>query len=426
MCFYGGIQNRVDKDSSVQGANLIILIAAIFIASVGLNMNSTAVIIGAMLVSPLMGGIIAVGYGMATYNMYYVRRSLKKLFFQILFSVITATIYFTLSPITTPSDEILARVEPTIWDVLIALFGGIAGAVGNTRAEKTNVIPGVAIATALMPPLCTAGYGIARGSLEYFGGALYLFFINSFFIAVSSVIIFKLIHVPIYQAATKEIFIRQRSILWILGFVVTIPSIYMAYQSVEANMAESQVKTFIQQEVQTDTRNVVSYQISKDTLVLDIVGTPLTKDQINKLVASLHNFNKLQNKELHVVQNTAPDILSKDDVQQLINSRISKSLIVESLRSDRDKKLLASIKHEASIMFPAIKDIQGGSMIILDDKNQPSYSTFMANVYVSEQLSATDAAKLQDWLKKQINMPMLLDIRLVSQTNGAPTGNGIQ
>ncbi len=155
---FSEIRQRIASDDSVKGANLVILITAILIASVGLNMNSTAVIIGAMLISPLMGGLVATGYGMATYDMQFIKDSMIKLGFQVSFALITSAIYFSLSPISDASSELLARTSPTIWDVIIALAGGIAGAIGNTRKEKTNVIPGVAIATALMPPLCTAGY----------------------------------------------------------------------------------------------------------------------------------------------------------------------------------------------------------------------------------------------------------------------------
>ena len=144
------LRDRIESDSTVTGANLVILIAAILIACVGLNMDSTAVIIGAMLISPLMGGLVAVSYGMATYNLHFLKRSMVKLSFQIVFSLLTAAIYFALTPITIPTAEMAARTSPTIWDVLIALCGGIAGAVGNTRTVRTNVIPGVAIATALM------------------------------------------------------------------------------------------------------------------------------------------------------------------------------------------------------------------------------------------------------------------------------------
>ena len=151
------IYSRIGKDATVQGPNLVILVTAILIACVGLNMNSVAVIIGAMLISPLMGVIVAIGYGMATYDIQFIKQSVIKLGFQVGFALIASTIYFSLTPISTPSSELIARTSPTIWDVLIALCGGIAGAVGNTRIEKSNVIPGVAIATALRAPLCTAG-----------------------------------------------------------------------------------------------------------------------------------------------------------------------------------------------------------------------------------------------------------------------------
>ena len=162
------IHNTIISGAKLQGTNMCILMLAILIASIGLNMNSTAVIIGAMLISPLMGGITAIGYGIATNDLTLSKGAAIRLGIQVVICLIT-------------SSELLARTTPTAWDVLIALFGGLAGIIGQTRKEKSNVIPGVAIATALMPPLCTAGYGLARHRLDYFGGALYLFFINSFF-----------------------------------------------------------------------------------------------------------------------------------------------------------------------------------------------------------------------------------------------------
>ena len=183
------ITKRINAGVRFHGTNLSVLILAIFIASIGLNMNSTAVIIGAMLISPLMGSILGIGYGLARYDSIYIRSSAGSLFAQVVISVATSTLYFSLTPIDTPSSELLARTSPTIWDVLIAVFGGLAGIIGMTRKEGGNVIPGVAIATALMPPLCTAGYGIAVGVLAYTIGALYLFFINSFFICLTAFIV---------------------------------------------------------------------------------------------------------------------------------------------------------------------------------------------------------------------------------------------
>ena len=199
------IHNTIISGAKLQGTNMCILMLAILIASIGLNMNSTAVIIGAMLISPLMGGITAIGYGIATNDLTLSKGAAIRLGIQVVICLITSTIYFTISPITTASSELLARTTPTAWDVLIALFGGLAGIIGQTRKEKSNVIPGVAIATALMPPLCTAGYGLARHRLDYFGGALYLFFINSFFICLAAIVVLKFLRLPHGYYMAKQI-----------------------------------------------------------------------------------------------------------------------------------------------------------------------------------------------------------------------------
>lgn len=169
-----------------RGANLWILVFATFIASLGLNVNSTAVIIGAMLISPLMGPIMGVGLAIGINDFELMKRSLKSYFIATVFSVTTATIYFAFTPLDEVQSELLARTSPTIYDVFIALVGGLAGIVAVATKEKGNVIPGVAIATALMPPLCTAGFGLATGNLLYFLGAFYLYFINSVFISLAT------------------------------------------------------------------------------------------------------------------------------------------------------------------------------------------------------------------------------------------------
>ena len=287
---FSEIRQRITSDASVKGANLVILITAILIASVGLNMNSTAVIIGAMLISPLMGGLVATGYGMATYDMQFIKDSMVKLGFQVSFALITSAIYFSLSPISDASSELLARTSPTIWDVIIALAGGIAGAIGNTRKEKTNVIPGVAIATALMPPLCTAGYGIATHSSTFVLGALYLFFINAFFITLSAFLVFKVLRVPASTTVNESHMQYQRTILLIAGIVITIPSIYMAYLTVNDNIRDTQIKTFIAKEVASEKVSAVSYAFKDGLLTVDLIGTPLTEDQVAELQASMQSM----------------------------------------------------------------------------------------------------------------------------------------
>lgn len=185
------IIENVKKGIEFKGMNLWVLIFAIFIASIGLNVNSTAVIIGAMLISPLMGPIMGIGLGIGINDFELIKKSYKNLGVAVLISVITSTFYFLITPLSDAQSELLARTTPTIWDVFIALFGGLAGIVAATRKSISNVIPGVAIATALMPPLCTAGYGLATGTLSYFLGAMYLFFINSVFISLATYLIVR-------------------------------------------------------------------------------------------------------------------------------------------------------------------------------------------------------------------------------------------
>ena len=226
------IDSAIRDGVQVGGTNLWVLMFAILIASVGLNVNSTAVIIGAMLISPLMAPIIGAGYGAGIQDTSLIRQSLRSLAVFAGISLATSTLYFALSPLTNAQSELLARTSPTIWDVLIAFFGGAAGMIGLTRREKTTLIPGVAIATALMPPLCTAGYGLATGQMHFFLGAFFLFLINGVFIALATLTITRVLRLPTHAYPDEAA--RRRGALWI-GFIVTatlLPSFYLAVQLV--------------------------------------------------------------------------------------------------------------------------------------------------------------------------------------------------
>ena len=185
------IVETIRRDVQFKGPNLWALIFAIFIASIGLNVNSTAVIIGAMLISPLMGPIMGIGLGVAVNDFDLLKKGIKNLLIASVVSILTSALYFSLTPLHDTNSELLARTNPSLWDVFIALFGGLAGIVALTRKERSNVIPGVAIATALMPPLCTAGFGLAMAKWYFLLGAIYLFFINSLMICFATILIVK-------------------------------------------------------------------------------------------------------------------------------------------------------------------------------------------------------------------------------------------
>ncbi len=230
------IDAEILKGIQAQGTNLWVLIFAILIASIGLNVNSTAVIIGAMLISPLMGPIIGIGYAAGINDFALIKRALRNLGIFVFISLTTATLYFLVSPLSQAQSELLARTTPTLWDVLIAFFGGAAGIVALTRKEVSNVVPGVAIATALMPPLCTAGYGIATGNLAFFGGAFYLFSINSVFIAFSTLIFVKLLKLPQRGYINDNSRIRARLFIAIAVVATLVPSAVLAYRLVQQEL----------------------------------------------------------------------------------------------------------------------------------------------------------------------------------------------
>lgn len=227
------IDGDVRAGVRVAGTNLWVLFFAILTASVGLNVNSTAVIIGAMLISPLMGPIIGIGYGAGINDFVLIRQAMRNLLIFTLVSLATSAIYFGLSPLNEAGSELLARTSPTIWDVLIAFFGGAAGVIALTRKSISNVVPGVAIATALMPPLCTAGFGLAHGRWDILAGALYLFVINGVFIATAALVIVKGLKLPSREQVSEAVLARTRRIIAVGLTVVLVPSIYLGWRLVQ-------------------------------------------------------------------------------------------------------------------------------------------------------------------------------------------------
>ncbi|ALT67944.1 DUF389 domain-containing protein [Methanobrevibacter millerae] len=224
------IRERLLDGGKITGTNMCVMVCAMIIASVGLNMNSTAVIIGAMLISPIMGSILASAYGNVSADYSLLRNHLIGLGMQVGISVAAATIYFFLSPVKEPTVELLARTSPSFYDVLIAFFGGLAGIIGQTRIDKTNtVIPGVAIATALMPPLCTCGYAIANGRLDMLLGAGYLFILNAYFIFLSASMILTILKIPKTKELTEKEWRRHRFRMVRNTILIAIPSIVAVY-----------------------------------------------------------------------------------------------------------------------------------------------------------------------------------------------------
>ncbi|WP_313034953.1 DUF389 domain-containing protein, partial [Massilia alkalitolerans] len=283
------IDSSLRSGVELRGATPWILMFAILVASIGLNINSPAVIIGAMLISPLMGPIVGIGYGIGIYDFTLIRRSLANLGIAAVISLATSTLYFLLTPLDEAQSELLARTTPTLWDVLIALAGGLAGIIGMTRREKSNVIPGVAIATALMPPLCTAGYGLANANWAVFGGAFYLFSINCVFIAVSTVIVIEYLRLPHRKFVDGSVERRVKRTLLTVVLLTALPSIYLAIQLVDNEVFGHRARAFVRAEFSGGASHVVDTQLSpvQRRIELTLIGARMPQSAITAIEKKL-------------------------------------------------------------------------------------------------------------------------------------------
>ena len=302
----------VSKGVEFRGVNLWVLIFATMIASLGLNVNSAAVIIGAMLISPIMGPIMGVGLALGINDFELLKKSLRNLALMFIVAIITSTVYFFISPLSSNSSELLARTVPTTYDVLIALFGGLAGIVAQTRQDRTStVIPGVAIATALIPPLCTAGFGLATGQFRFFIGAFYLFFINSVFIALATYAMVRFLQ---YE---KKVFIdkvRERTVkrlMMVITLVTFIPSVVIGFHMVRVSLFEAVADKYVSQVFNFPHTRVIEcnkhYAQGKNPSQIELllVGEPLGEEVIENARTQMRNFG-LEEAELVVAAETLP------------------------------------------------------------------------------------------------------------------------
>jgi len=295
----------VKKDISFKGHNAWILIFSVFVASIGLNVSNTAVVIGAMLISPLMGPIVGLGLSVAINDVETLRKSLINLGVMVVLSVITAYLYFTISPLTKETPELLARTYPTILDVLIAIFGGLALIVAKTKkGTMASVIFGVAIATALMPPLCTVGYSLAVGNFQYAGGAIYLFSINAVFIALTSFLIAKILRFPMVKYANSKHRKRIAQIATIISVIVIVPSIILFLNLLEIEVFDNKAKEFIATNVKYDGTVILKSNQDHDTNKIEVflIGRLVPNFTINKWKEELKKNTVLENTNLQVFQ----------------------------------------------------------------------------------------------------------------------------
>ncbi len=404
----------IKKNSDFVGANLWTLIFAILIASIGLNVNSTAVVIGAMLISPLMGPIMGIGLGIGTNDFELVKKGLRNLLIATFISVAASTVYFWLTPLHDAQSELLARTTPSIWDVFIAFFGGLAGIVAGTRKEKGNVIPGVAIATALMPPLCTAGFGLASGNFYYFMGAIYLYFINSVCICISTFLIVRFLRFRKKHFEDKDMEKKVSRYIMIIVAIAVLPSIYLAYGIVDKSIFENNANRFINEQFQFKNTQVVNktlkYNSNGNQIDLLLIGYELSKTNMDSIRGKMGSY-KLRNTELHIRQGL-------NAKQEIDFSQIKASILEDVFKKDSTTKTidrritnlerpLPDIRAELKALYPEMQNYTAANVIVerLDSTAKDTLTMVVADF--STPVRNVDRVKLTKWLKSRLKTDSL-------------------
>lgn len=436
-------EQSIREGVSFRGTNIVILIIAIFIASLGLNTNSTAVIIGAMLISPLMGPIIGIGLGVGIQDFDLIKRALRNLVMATGFSVLTSTLYFLISPVSEGHSELLARTSPTIYDVLIGFFGGAAGIIAIGSKTKGNVIPGVAIATALMPPLCTVGYGIATWQPSYFFGAFYLFLINSIYIAFSTFIGVKLMH---YHPAETDNQIRAHKIrrfIYTVALIAMLPSLYLTYNMLRQSRFEANASNFVTSECHFPATRVLASDATmkgkERTINITLIGKVLPTDSLSLALSSRLKFYGLEGAKINIIQGDNPDLsdLVNDNSQSVRSiyemaqaSIADKQMTIDSLRNVIDENTLndtiaGRLAPEINVLFPQIRELAVTRAVFGNMTNATLDTTHLALVSYSSPLNAAKRTELARFLEARLRLKSvsIIDIGSLSQSKSRSDGH---
>lgn len=397
--------NDVKKNIFFKGYNLWILACAILVASIGLNVNSTAVIIGAMLISPLMGPIVGSGFALAIFDFDLLKTSLTNLLYATIIGLIVSVIYFLLSPFKEVQSEMLARTSPTIFDVGIAFFGGLAGVITISRVEKGTPIAGVAIATALMPPLCTAGYGIATGNIKYFLGAFFLYSINCVFICIATYLGVKYLKYPVKEEVDPE---RQKRIKYIITAVIIamlLPSAYFAFSLYNQQKFKQNAENFIEKEFINKGYTIIykktNYATLSSSIELAFLNKTFNEEEIKSFNSDLSKFGLAKTK-LIIKQNTdnldalRNDILNEVDKSENVLKAKDKEIEVLKLDLAKYKFDNNAIYAETKTLFPSIRSLSLAKHSITSDDTSNVQTIFL--YHAKPPISETDKEKLKKWL----------------------------
>ena len=419
------IRNSIDY----KGSSLWILIFSILIASLGMNVNSPFAIIGAMLISPMMGPIMGVGLALGVNDFYLMKRSLRSYMITTLFSVGASTIYFLISPITTFQSVFALQTSPTIYNVLIALFGGLAGFIALSTTKKGTVVVGVAIVTALIPPLCTAGYGLASGNLVYFMGALYLYIIESVFICFATFLGVRMLHYPKKEFINKKQERKVRQYMFIVVFLSMCPTIYLTAGIIKTAIFTARANRFITEQLTYKGSSIIykncNYKANGEKFIqLVLVGDEIPQSVIQQARRKLGEY-QLENTELNVMQGANNGELDSPNPSMhgmMMKDMKSESYILSQHQQNQElkQKLGAyqayeqsskAIMQEAQVLFPAIKSLSVGRMLesVMNTNKMDTIS--VAVIQFNKKVKEDEKKKIADWLKVRLDEKK--DVKLI-------------
>lgn len=419
---------NIRRGIDFKGSNLWVLIFAIFIASLGLNVNSTAVIIGAMLISPLMGPIMGVGLGLGINDFELIKKAFRNLAIATVFGILTSTFYFLISPLNEARSELLARTTPMIYDVLIAFFGGMAGIVASSTRLKGNVIPGVAIATALMPPLCTAGFGLASGNLTYFFGAFYLYIINSVFIAFATTLGVKLMHFSKKTFVDKAREKRVQQLVYTILFLTLVPSVYITYNMIRTNIFETKANHFIANEINFPNTFVLSKFIDSQkperVISVSLIGKEVPEESIVMLRQKMAHYG-LENVQLDIAQGFGREKEGGSGLEDMVLQDFYRLNQEKTVKQEAEiirlktrlsgyvayDSVTVAISPELKILFPYVHSIAVSRMVRMEVDASQGDTLTVAILAYREQPSVNEERRFKSWLAIRLNVPEVEIIR---------------
>ena len=429
----------IKKDIEFRGFNLWILVFSIIICSIGLNVDSTAVVIGAMLISPLMGPIMGLGLGLGTNDASTFKNALGNLGIAVSIAILTSALYFFTSPINEASSELLSRTQPTLLDVVVALFGGLAGILAGSRKEKSNVIPGVAIATALMPPLCTAGYGLANREWDFLLGGFYLFLINTALIALATWVVVRYLRFPVLHYVEPAVERRYKRLSALLFLALLGPSGFIFFNVVATSREDAALLEFVERNMTltgTSVEPEIVREVEPAELRVEIFGKPISNEQVDdwrKKLAASHpdielvlirtnideaDIEALQN-QVALMMSSYSDLSAKDE--QINQLRAQLTIVEGEYRRLQEAQLPGSLGEEILSTYPDAASVQWGRVEGLSrGEDSAAEGTGQLDVLWSIPLQDADRAALEQrlaqWLAARLPNPVAMQVKVTAPT----------